>query len=775
WLMRNEIYAKHGKPFKTYELYAYFLGKGYKLDQNFSEKKLSKVEKENAVTILRKEKELLEKNYRENKTQLNFNNVINRFQFPQFDESEIRLLENNGFVVTPAKYKQLFHAYEENDYNGIASFITTDLVLQMHHVYFDTMLKLLEERYFLPAIKKLSFEMMRIFEEIYSSSSNTMIKDAAKKNMAYFAVPYYFLTKDEKIIPQDIKNVVLQEIKLCEEHKGLASPFILNPTQDENYKYKIDYSQFVPRGHYTSTESLQKYFMAMMWFGTYVLHPSTVDSELIQGLLITHSLYNKKVNEKYLIDFWEKIYEPTVLYVGLSDDFGPLECKVVIDKIFGKQFSIDDFTDAKKLIEVKKMVKKMYDKKTRIKQKMDDKLVSEPEFSLMGQRYIPDSEIMQRLVKPRERVFPKGLDVMAAFGSRIAKELMLTTYKDDWKDFPKYPDELEDLIAEYKNLKPEEWKKNIYYNWLWCLKSLLELDNGYTYPFFMNNDNYLAKNLNCVLASWTEMRHDTILYSQQSNAAECGGDCWEARQWIPEPPKGYVEPNVEFYYRLKEMLQYIKNELKKRGYFGKNAKKSYGIDSFDVLYSRFIEAVEFLEQVSVKELNKEPLTIKEYEQIRRFGSLIDNLSLEAYENIYGPIANIYHNHWASLKGPDRNIPLVTDVHTALDRKKVLEEAVGNAFEIYVIVEINGRLKLTRGSVFSYYEFKWPMGDRLTDEKWQDMLEKGVEPGLPEWTQRYFSDKFKKMPKPTYIPDSTIREHIGDGEPGWRMLYYETGC
>jgi len=38
-----------------------------------------------------------------------------------------------------------------------------------------------------------------------------------------------------------------------------------------------------------------------------------------------------------------------------------------------------------------------------------------------------------------------------------------------------------------------------------------------------------------------------------------------------------------------------------------------------------------------------------------------------------------------------------------------------------------------GPVFSYYEFKQPMSNRLTDEEWKDMLEaRANEPARPEW-------------------------------------------
>ena len=35
-------------------------------------------------------------------------------------------------------------------------------------------------------------------------------------------------------------------------------------------------------------------------------------------------------------------------------------------------------------------------------------------------------------------------------------------------------------------------------------------------------------------------------------------------------------------------------------------------------------------------------------------------------------------------------------------------------------------------MFSYYEFKHPMKDRLTDEAWQKMLSSAERPAVPAW-------------------------------------------
>lgn len=820
WLMRNEIYARHGMPLKTYELFAYFKGQGwYEPSKDYNDSMLSPAEKKNIDLIARQEKELLKHNYISSGNKINFDNVINRFQFGDFTKDEVNKLSTNGFCVIPAKNEQFFHIYDDNTYKGIANFVTTDAILQLYHIFFDVTLRKIEEEKLAPILQQLIQYLMENSKEIYTSTNNKLLKEAAKRNIAYFSVPYYFSSKGEitkkieaelekwyiqpgdttdrkvklrengktirtgtaRSIQEEVRNkldhieidslvktVVNAEIEKCMAHEDAHGyPVILNPSADPNYHYQVDYTLFVPRGHYTRNEILKHYFLAMSWFGIYSLHPD-IDLELIQSLLITHMLY--KDSEDTL---WQKIYEPTCFYVGFSDDLGPDDYKAVIDKVFGKNYTITDFINKGKLVEVRRQLKDIFDKKTKVRPIEITGLPQSIQFRFMGQRYIPDSEIMQRLIGPMPFRMPKGLDVMAVLGSRLAKKLMLEEYKKDWANWEEYPDTLEVLINKFSSLQPSDWHSNLYYNWLWSLKSLIELSNSYKYPFFMNNNAYLTRNLNTALASWTELRHDAILYSRQG-AAECGEGGNEKWVWFPDPQKGYIEPNVEFYKRTKELLIFNRNELKKLGliseFSGDESRRwesLVGSDDFLGYFNQFIGIVDTLGILSLKELNNEPLTVKEYDWIRHFGGILEKgcehdigrggmlerLTLDAFEAI----------DWGELQGPDKRVPLVADVFRIRD--KVEEEAVGYVNEIYVIVEIEGKLKLTRGGVFSYYEFNQPASDRLTDEKWQGILESGKEPPLPGWIENYQSSgKEHKLPKPVYVPEYRA-------PAGWYKIYY----
>jgi hypothetical protein len=96
-------------------------------------------------------------------------------------------------------------------------------------------------------------------------------------------------------------------------------------------------------------------------------------------------------------------------------------------------------------------------------------------------------------------------------------------------------------------------------------------------------------------------------------------------------------------------------------------------------------------------------------------------------------------------GQEPEAAVIADVATAPTPRLVLEEAVGRINEIHVVVplvEEDGTitLQVAKGGVFSYYEFPWPMEDRLTDEKWRQMLDEGTVPPLPEWTGSFFTSE-----------------------------------
>ena len=84
--------------------------------------------------------------------------------------------------------------------------------------------------------------------------------------------------------------------------------------------------------------------------------------------------------------------------------------------------------------------------------------------------------------------------------------------------------------------------------------------------------------------------------------------------------------------------------------------------------------------------------------------------------------------------------LIADVHTAMtvQVQEVLYEAIGIPYIIYVAVKDTNGTRLTRGVVFSYYEFTHPFGERISDVDWQAVIyesqNKFTIPQTPAWIE-----------------------------------------
>ena len=619
--------------------------------------------------------------------------------------AERRMLAQNLFACAPTNAKQLFHIYEENDYHDLPSFITTDAILHLYHIFYDFTLRNVEEQTLTPVLQRLTEGMLKDSVTTWRETDDAQLKQAALKNVVYFGVAARLLGLQSATLAE-ADEMIKTELALIESHEGFKVGAI--------FPYTVDYSQFVPRGHYTRSETLQKFFRTMMWYGLtpFALGTSErrTDEQIRQSLLLTRSLYRAKLDAD-----WASVYEPTSFYVGAADDITPAEWKDLMDKTYGSNASLSSFTDAAKFEAFIAAAQKL--RPARIQPRIQDKpgqpKAPDPSIQLrfMGQRYIPDSEILQRLSIPIARPFPSGLDVMAVMGSQRALGILdsyAAVYNpQNWGD---YKPVRAKLTEEFAQVKPETWTSNLYWSWLYTLKALLDVaPEGY--PSFMRNLAWQDKSLHTALGSWAELRHDTILYGKQSGAEM--GDGGE-----PAPYKGYVEPNVVFWTRLLHLTQQSREGLVARNLLPDELK-----DKFE----QFEELLMTLKTISEKELRNEKLTEDEYEGIRHIGGQLEYMTLSVMTG--NP------DTWEMVNETDKDMSVVADVHTGGD--KVLEEGVGHAYEILVIAPVEGRLVLTRGAAFSYYEFQQPIADRLTDEKWQALVNSGRAPDVPVWVKTFF--------------------------------------
>jgi hypothetical protein len=653
----------------------------------------------------------------------------------------ISLIEQNGFAVikhgfglSDSNCEDMIKPYEYLKGRQIPLFLTTDTLLHLYHIQFDETLKDIEEREFCADINDLTTALLAdalAGYEVYSDD----LKEAAKRNIAYISVAQKLIDPNFQI-PELVSDLVTGELSKIDAHAGFDDSDI--------FIYAEDYSQYVPRGHYTRSEQLKRYFRTLMWYGrmAFLLKGSdnwgqdsyneafisVYDAKIqtMQAVLLAKSIDTVQVGQRTGREIWDRLYAVTAFYVGLADDLTPYEYLEAVNKIFGISFVPTDIEDENKFLELKVELALMrspqiyggtgeiYIWPPYTEESLNEVLEKTKGMRFMGQRFIPDSYMFQNLVFPQVglytgdpnlipftyfggyRDYPCGLDVMAVLGSSRAKKILIeqgdTDYKDYWVQFDKLQD-------EFNTMDVNDWNRNLYWSWLYTLKSLTT-EFGEGYPNFMRTQAWEKKELNSALASWTELRHDTILYAKQSYTPGRGG--------IPAPPPGYVEPVPEFYGRLLALTQMTKQGLSDMNALSDEALNR--IENFEGILSRLLE-------ITNKELTNQEL------------SELDDAFIAGF-------ANTLEKAVLGVDKQGTKTTLIADVHTHYYiEQKVVEEGVGYVdLIITAFTTPDGSIFLAAGPVLSYYEFKHPLDDRLTDEAWRDILASPDKPEKPSWFQ-----------------------------------------
>ena len=297
----------------------------------------------------------------------------------------------------------------------------------------------------------------------------------------------------------------------------------------------------------------------------------------------------------------------------------------------------------------------------------------------------------------------------------------------------------------------------------------------------MRTRAWAMKTLNTQLASWTHLRHDTILYAKQSYTE--GGACLY--------PKGFVEPRVEFWHRLKSMAGRAAELIGGLNYEGTYTFLSERLPVIDPATGEIIDAGEpvtnivnlatiqekqvahlrsfatvaqRLEGMAQKELAQECFTAPEEQFIRDLIQILTpgrgSGGLRTYSGwypqlFYRAIYQVDFRDFHTKYGAESIDSLVADVHTDVpcgdcggDPGSVLHEAVGRVNLLLLAVDNGGDRFICAGPVLSHYELE-VIGDprRLNDEEWQKIMDNQSFPtdtapkrfeGLtpPPWTRSY---------------------------------------
>jgi len=562
-------------------------------------------------------------------TTANLLNIVNMSLFKELihrQEVMDDLAVDNYAVANDTLLTQLFQVYKQNASLQIPNFVTTDLFVQLSHIYETYVLQTIEERYFSPLLTELCLTMYNASTDQLNKATKEDIKGMAIRNAAFFAVPYILLTGKSLKIPSDEQMAIEEELAYIDQQEDRRSALL-------TLKSDFAYSAFKPYGHYTRTAVLRRYFKAWKWLQ---LAPISNDkTQLQQAAMATTALKTAKTKSGVAA---------MNVYLRLTGAMNWFVGQPAYASLLGAATSQTPPNASVYFLPQPA--------------RMDDDLL----HAMIDQK--PDAE----------KAFPKVSDVFPVLKSKAAF--------DKW-NFSSYNKRLECLLAMQQ--KP-----------------------GYA-PVFAQKEAWKRKKLETASASWVKMKHDVLLYGVIPDHPDPLNAVAELDTLSGQVIFGYVEPALPFWTKLREWVEQTGETLK---------KYQLMTDTLNVQTARLHRYITLMEAAVQKELNNERLDDDTYRFIEHIGDSIEHFTLS--------MVTPEIDRWEWTAGADKSISVFEKVYrrnvAGCPKNGVLYAATGNVNQIYVVVEIEGNLYLTKGAIFKYHEFSMPKGKELNETDWKNILQ-----------------------------------------------------
>ncbi len=700
-----------------------------------------------------------------------------RYHDLRLNSNELAILQDKGFVVSErlasTNFAQSFYALWNDD---LPVFVSADSILHAWHRSYDNMLVELEHLWLSQALEQILDGM--------AAQITVAQQEAATGPLAVSVLDadYYVTVARSLLKGSKIASSLGQAARVQQTLDAINSEAFTCFTFFD-YPRNTDFSQFKPRGHYEQSERLRRYFRTTMWLGRIdfriaggdqdcdgnPLPPSTrqLGTAITLGRLLA-------LSGKY--QAWVNFDKVTQTFVGWTDSmtFAHLADLTVSAGIS----TLAAVTTTQQLADVQTQIGLGT---LGVQNIRGDAFVSPvgPEqlrlprsFTVFGQKFVPDSWALSKVTSDSilwvengvtnkiPRRVPSALDVaFSTLGNdQIVPELIAlmtntaaqtsTNHMIYWRDGLPYQHNLAAARNVLASQTTEAWESNIYLSWLSSLRALSVPTTDAYYPQAVRTREWALRLLNTQLASWTQLRHDTILYAKQSYSDV--GLC--------SYPDAYVEPNVEFWLRFEQMIARTATLLQALPYEGTVSDIEHGnVDMANVkakhvsFLTNFVDKVAQLRVIADQQTRQEPLTVTQtnfmhqlmqtgvtnYGPVRRYDGWYPSLF---YRHMLGSAS--YTDTFPIDFGAQKYDALVADVHTDPphpelgDPGSILHQGVGKVNLLFMVFERGPNRIMVAGPVLSHYEFETPFPQRLSDNEWKTVLDSGTRPPSPEWTQGY---------------------------------------
>ncbi len=654
----------------------------------------------------------------------------------RLNADELAVFKKNGFVVSERlgaeSFAEMYYRIYTND---LPVFVSTDSILHAWHKSYDAMLKELEETYIAQSLDEILQGMAQKIPEAANKYGNGDLSSSLKDADYFLAVARSLLAGKtvKTYLNQDER--VATTLAAIDTHK----PQKINLFGTERL---VDFSQFKVRGHYESSKELKRYFRAMMWCGRIDFRiagiPETSSPRELAGAIVLYDL----LQQSGKFPQWQQFDRTIQTFVGRTDSMTFAQLGDVLNKA-----AIKSPVDIKDLATLATLQSDILNDKIGVQDIRGDvyksplgteKAQLPKSFTVLGQKFVLDSWVMSKVVfddilwddKKVRRFVPTSLDVaFAALGNNQVVPKLVARIKNDGLNYQHNLAAVRNVIDQQN---PSVWQENIYMNWLATLRQLSAPTTDSKYPETMRTQAWARKTLNTQLASWTQLRHDTILYAKPSY----GG-------LLCEYPAGFVEPRPEFWERFEQMALLAAEQIKKTPFPNRKVKLSgvdYQIQLRNIqdrqveFFQQFAQKLSVLKGIAVKELAQQPVTETETKFLK-----------EVVEIKRDYIGQIQYNGWypslfySSRDDSGKWDALVADVHTNPNQSgsgSVLHQGVGNVDLLMIAVDNGKDRMIYAGPMMSHYEFEMPEIVRKSDSQWREDIKQGKLPPRPDWTKGY---------------------------------------
>ena len=564
-----------------------------------------------------------------------------------------------------------FDIYQKNRQEGVANYITEDLLLTSYQLIQANTQAQTEAKIAGPHLSTLLLRLQ---------SALTRAKGPVSEHNRQYLVVLNALLSNPSAQAEPLAKVVQAELDLI----LAANATVLSPL----WQIKIDYSQFKPRGPYTATPALKRYFRTWRYASGVLFavkaSQATAVSEVLANRYIQQAveltqLIQADVDARLAYEALDQLF---LWSVGPSDDLTWQDMISLISdhpslldqpKVFRQQV----FQYAKTHRRLPRIIGAAVDQ-TRLANNTTAADVMTG-WRLLPSRYTSDSAAFQHLVFDQVgqyqgdcencalpftagningktvKAFPRALEVMAMLGSELAQQTLQRDGDTQYQGYLKARQLASNELGRAQGLAAQQY--------LLMRQWLTTTDNAAIDE---------PRRLNSMLSFWTWQRYLGILYAKQSYTLTGKSlSFYPARQ-----PGAWLSPAVELYQALLNLV-------------GLHQRHSPA-----TAWDQFAELLEPLLQLSWKIVQTGQLNAEdEY--------FLNELDL-SLRGITGGV----------------DLPIVVDVHSNAASGEVLQEALGYAKEVW---SDRGPQQRARGSLTTHHEFKQPITDRLDNATWRQRL------------------------------------------------------